>query len=142
MKSHTIKSSFEPTKNPCSILIVEDEAANRLAMSLFLERFGHTVTKVQNGIEAVNTALSEKFDIILMDIQLPGLDGVEATRRIRTEFAERELTAPIIIALTAHAMAGDREKLLSSGMDDYISKPLDLFDLIAIIDRHCARLID
>ncbi len=131
--SHTVASP--PTPLP-HILVVEDDVANRLALKIFLERQGYSTRTAENGVEAVKKALSEHFDIIIMDIQLPGLDGIEATRRIREGRHKAEMQLPVVIALTAHAMRDDREKILSCGLDDYISKPVDLYDLLKVIQKH------
>lgn len=108
---------------PLDILLVEDGIANqKLALGL-LERWGHTVTVANDGREALQSVESGTFDVILMDLQMPGMDGLEATVAIRER--ERETGAHIpIIAMTAHALKGDRERCLSSGMDGYLSKPV------------------
>jgi osomolarity two-component system sensor histidine kinase NIK1 len=106
------------------VLLVEDNRVNqKLALSL-LGKMGHLVTLAINGREAVELARMNSFDLVLMDIQMPVMGGVEATQRIRE--AERKTGGHIpIVALTAHAMAGDAEKYLSAGMDGYLSKPVE-----------------
>jgi len=105
------------------ILVAEDEYINKILMRTFLKQAGYHVTVVQNGREAVEAWRSGVFDCILMDIQMPEMDGYEAVARIR-EAEEKGEHIPVI-AMTAHAMAGDRRKCLAAGMDDYVSKPID-----------------
>jgi len=115
---------------PLSILLAEDSLANqKLAIGL-LKRWGHTVTVANNGREAVDLAAKTDYDLILMDIQMPELDGMEATALIRQEQARTGKRVPII-AMTAHAMKGDRKLCLDAGMDDYVSKPVRPHDLLA-----------
>lgn len=113
------------------ILIVEDNEMNRDMLSRRLERKGYTVVLAVDGGEGVAKATSEKPDIILMDMSLPVLDGWEATRRVKAD----PLTAKIpVIALTAHAMSGDREKTIEAGCDDYDTKPIELPRLLGKIE--------
>ncbi len=105
-----------------NVLLAEDGIANqKLAIGL-LKRWGHTVTVVENGSEAVNTWANGGFDVILMDVQMPVMDGLEATQTIRSKEAGTNLHVPII-AVTAHAMSGDRDKCVAAGMDGYVTKP-------------------
>ena len=120
--------------NARRILLVEDNIANRAVAAAILEKCGHSLVHAANGREAVEAAVREAFDLIFMDIQMPEMDGYEATRRIRAAEQTTGRHTPIA-AMTAHAMAGDRERCLSAGMDDYLSKPLDKTELFAIIDR-------
>src|SRR5579875_1250969 len=110
------------------ILLVEDNDLNRDMLSRRLQRRGYEILCAVDGIEGVALASSEAPDLILMDISLPGLNGWEATRRIRQN---RETAGIPIIALTAHAMSGDREKTLEAGCDEYETKPVDLNTLLA-----------
>jgi two-component system sensor histidine kinase/response regulator len=98
-----------------------------------LGKCGHTIVHAVNGREAVEAAAREAFDIIFMDVQMPEMDGFEATRRIR-EGEEAAGRHTPIVAMTAHVMAGDRERCLTAGMDDYLSKPLNKIDLFGILD--------
>ena len=107
------------------ILLAEDEAINRIVVLHMLRQLGYEADAVNNGIEALQALERDTYDVILMDIQMPDMDGFEVTRRIRG--ARRE--QPHIIALTAHALAGDRERCLAAGMNDYLSKPVRLLDL-------------
>ena len=110
------------------ILLVEDNDMNRDMLSRRLLRKGYEVVMALDGQQAVEMAAAEKPDLILMDMSLPVLDGWEATRRIKAAAATRGIP---VIALTAHAMSGDREKALESGCDDYDTKPIDLPRLLA-----------
>lgn len=105
------------------ILLVEDNDMNRDMLSRRLLRRGYDVVMALDGQQAVEMAAAEKPDLILMDMSLPVLDGWEATRRIKAAAETRGIP---VIALTAHAMSGDREKALESGCDDYDTKPIDL----------------
>ena len=105
------------------ILLVEDNDMNRDMLSRRLRRKGYEVVMALDGQQAVEMAAAEKPDLILMDMSLPVLDGWEATRRIKAAAETRGIP---VIALTAHAMSGDREKALESGCDDYDTKPIDL----------------
>jgi two-component system sensor histidine kinase/response regulator len=117
-------SPLSPTDGPGGhILLVEDNAINRAVVSGMLARFGYTVEIAVDGMEAVAKAECGGFDLILMDVQMPKLDGLGATKRIRA-LSGVAASAPIV-AMTANAMHGDRERCLASGMNDYISKPLD-----------------
>jgi len=117
------------------ILLAEDEAINQLAMRILLEKAGHRVAIAQNGQEVLDLLREQEFDCVFMDVQMPVMSGIEATRSIRTL---PDLTAKKdipIIALTAHAMSGDRESFLRAGMDDYLAKPVSLDDLVKAIMR-------
>lgn len=124
---------LDVAKRSLKILLAEDNAVNRMVASGMLENHGHLVVEATNGLEAIECVRVEGFDLILMDVQMPEMDGYEATRRIRQWDAAMGKRTPIL-ALTAHAMAGDRELCLNAGMDDYITKPLDGKTLIAKIN--------
>jgi CheY-like chemotaxis protein len=113
------------------ILIVEDNEMNRDMLSRRLERKGYTVVMAVDGGEGVEKAESETPDIILMDMSLPVLDGWEATRRVKANPATKHVP---VIALTAHAMAGDRDKTIEAGCNDYDTKPIDLPRLLGKIE--------
>jgi two-component system cell cycle response regulator DivK len=113
------------------ILLVEDNEMNRDMLSRRLQRKGYSVVIATDGEQGVAMARSERPDLILMDMSLPVLDGWEATRAIK---ASPEIAAVPVIALTAHAMAGDQEKCFEAGCDDYDTKPVDLPRLIAKIE--------
>jgi CheY-like chemotaxis protein/HPt (histidine-containing phosphotransfer) domain-containing protein len=115
------------------VLLVEDNAVNRRVAEHQLRKLHCTVTVATNGVEAVDLALGGVWDIILMDCQMPLLDGFDATRRIRERESGGRRTP--IIALTANALSGDRDICLAAGMDDYLTKPLDPLDLAACLQR-------
>jgi CheY-like chemotaxis protein len=113
------------------ILVVEDEDLHRKMMVKILGALGHTVLEAEDGFTAVNLATQRRPDLILMDINLPGMDGLTATRRLK----ENSATAWIpVIALTALAMTGDHEKILEAGCDDYIIKPLLIKPFVAKLE--------
>ena len=114
------------------ILLVEDNDLNRDMLSRRLQRRGYEVLLAVDGQQAVDIALSELPSLILMDISLPILDGYEATRRIKSEPQTQGIP---ILALTAHAMAGDREKSLEAGCDDYDTKPVEFGRLVGKIQK-------
>lgn len=119
---------------PRRVLLVEDNAVNRKVALAMLERGGHSVAVAENGKEAVRLAQTERFDLILMDIQMPEMDGLEATRVIRQREAETGSHVPII-AMTAHALKGDNERFLGAGMDGYIAKPFQQEALVEALAR-------
>jgi CheY-like chemotaxis protein len=119
-----------------TILVVEDNEENWDMISRRLQRRGYTVVRAADGQEAVEMAASERPDLILMDVSLPVMDGLEATRRIR---ARAETQSTPIIALTAHAMSGDRERALQAGCDDYHTKPVELPRLLAQMEALLAK---
>lgn len=119
---------------PLNVLLAEDSIINqKLAIGL-LERWGHRITVANDGREAVALALQQPFDVILMDIQMPELDGLDATREIREFEATAGKHTPII-AMTAHALQGDRERCLAVGMDDYLTKPIRFEQLFERMER-------
>jgi len=113
------------------ILLVEDNEMNRDMLSRRLERRGYDVVIAVDGQQGVDMAVAEPYDLILMDMSLPVIDGWEATRRLK---AMPEMRKIPIIALTAHAMSGDREKALEAGCDDYDTKPIELPRLLGKIE--------
>jgi CheY-like chemotaxis protein len=114
---------------PLAILLAEDNRVNQLLMVRLLEGRGHRVTVAGDGRVALDEVARYHFDVILMDVQMPGMDGLEATRILR----ERGVRTPII-AMTAHAMQGDRDKCLKAGMDAYVSKPIQPEEVFAVIE--------
>lgn len=116
------------------ILLTEDDKVNQLVTARMLKECGYSVDIANNGFEAVEMAKKNAYDIILMDIQMPGMDGIEATKRIR----ETDKMTPVI-ALTAYALHGDRERFLAQGMDEYISKPIKVEKLVYAIEKMIAE---
>jgi len=127
----------KPVSQPLRILLAEDNLFNQKVAMGMLERLGHALTIANNGREAVATFSKERFDLVLMDIQMPEMDGFEATSLIRQQQQQSGTKVPII-AMTAHAMTGDREKCLNAGMDDYISKPISRDELAKVIQHNSA----
>ena len=101
-----------------------------------LDTFGYTVACANNGKEALNMLEDHRFDLVLMDVQMPEMDGFEATQRIRSDRNGRFNTSIPIIAMTAHSMKGDREKCIEAGMDQYVAKPIDPEELKAVIQKY------
>jgi CheY-like chemotaxis protein len=128
-KNHHI----EPTSRPLRILLAEDNSVNRRVVIALLSKHGHSVTTVVNGREAVAAVAASQFDLVLMDVQMPEMDGHEATAVIRRSEQGRNTHIPII-ALTAHAMKDDRAECLDAGMDAYLSKPINVAEMFALID--------
>ncbi|MFI5097091.1 MAG: response regulator [Candidatus Acidiferrales bacterium] len=116
------------------ILLAEDNAINQLLATRMLEKQGHAVTLANNGKEALSALEREKFDVVLMDVQMPEMDGFEATAAIRKRENATAGQHQIVIAMTAHAIAGDRERCLKAGMDGYVSKPFRLAELLKEIE--------
>jgi CheY-like chemotaxis protein len=126
--------SFAETPKGIRILVAEDNPVNRLVAVRLLEKQGHKVQTAANGIEAVTEVEKQDFDLVLMDVQMPEMDGVDATKAIRLR--EKQTRKHVnIVAVTAHAMAADREICLAAGMDGYISKPMKKEDLLSTIER-------
>jgi len=115
------------------ILIVEDNEKNMYLISFLLKKNGYEVLEAWTGEEGVELAIKERPDLIIMDIQLPGIDGLEATKRIRESEADGKIP---IVALTSYAMTGDREKALNAGCTGYLEKPIDPETFIGEIEKH------
>jgi len=120
-------------QGPLRILVVEDNSVSEMVITRLLYKLGHDVATAANGREAIDSLAAERFDLVFMDVQMPVMDGVEATRRIRQGEAGADNVHLPIIALTAHAMAGDKEKFVAAGMDTYLSKPLEGTALKSVI---------
>ncbi|MDP9484107.1 MAG: response regulator, partial [Chloroflexota bacterium] len=115
------------------ILVAEDNAVNQKLALRLLERMGYAADVAENGLEAISALERKRYDVVLMDVQMPELDGLEATRRIVSRWAPGE--RPTIVAMTANAMDSDREMCLAAGMDDYLSKPIRTAELAAALGR-------
>ena len=114
-------------RHPLRILLAEDNAVNQKLALRVLEQMGYRADVASNGIEAVESIERQIYDVILMDVQMPEMDGLDATRNIRKL---AQVTQPHIIAMTANAMEGDREMCIAAGMNDYVSKPIRVNELI------------
>ena len=123
-------------RRPLRILVAEDHAVNRRLVTTILEKRGHTIVQVEDGkqaCDAVAASGAEPFDVVVMDLQMPEMGGLEATELIRQREAGTGRRVPIV-ALTAHAMKGDRDRCIAGGMDDYLSKPIDTPLLVATVE--------
>ena len=123
-------------QTPLDVLLVEDHPINQKLATNLLERWGHRVTLAENGKLAVEVMRGRRFDIVLMDMMMPVMDGLEATRQIRVAEMENSVPRTPIIAMTANAMQGDRENCLEVGMDDYIAKPIKSQDLQQLLRQY------
>jgi len=121
------------------ILFAEDDVVTRMAITKLLEKAGHRVVTVVNGIDALKKLEEDVFDLILMDIQMPKMDGLETTRIIRFQYRFEAIRDIPIIALTAYAMSGDREKFIGAGMNAYVSKPVNIEALEEVIAKVMSR---
>jgi signal transduction histidine kinase/FixJ family two-component response regulator len=135
--SRAPEATTEKTKDAAAhrILLVEDNHVNRLVAQKMLAHAGHVVQTAEHGHEAIEHLQSGAFDLILMDVQMPEMDGYEATRRIRAGAAGKQAASVPIIALTANALSGDREAAKDAGMDDYISKPFSRSQLVEMVRK-------
>jgi CheY-like chemotaxis protein len=132
----TASRDHEPrsSRRPLRVLLAEDNAVNRKLAARLLQKWGHGVTVVEDGSAALRALDEEEFDLVLMDVQMPVMDGLTACAEIRKREAAGGRRLPVI-ALTAHAMAGDRERCLAAGMDAYLSKPVRAEELMRAIDE-------
>jgi CheY-like chemotaxis protein len=120
------------TRHPLSILLAEDNAVNQKLALRLLRNMGYQADLAVDGLEAIAALERNPYDVVLMDVQMPELDGLEATRRIRAQWPDRRLH---IVAMTANAMAGDRDACLAAGMNDYVSKPIGPAELATALER-------
>ena len=138
---HQMPTEFHPeeqvlrAKDRC-ILLVDDDETTQFHLARLLEKNGFSVTVVENGKKALREFQENGFDCILMDVQMPVMDGLEASKQIRN--CENKSNSIPIIALTAYTMIGDREKFLEAGMDDYIAKPVEKDELMEVLERNCS----
>ena len=128
------RHSLREEKNRIRILLAEDNAVNQTLAVRILEKRGYAVTVAPDGQAAVDAYGSEEFELVLMDIQMPGMDGFEATAAIREIEKQKGGHIPIV-AMTAHALVGDQERCIASGMDGYVSKPIRTSELFAVVER-------
>ena len=133
------KRNFAPVARLLRVLLAEDNKVNQRVAAKILESRGHFVLLADTGRQAVDLFQKEPVDIILMDLQMPEMDGIEATRAIRRMEAGSHTP---IVALTAHAMTTDRERCILAGMDDYLSKPISPDRLIATVEQHTSTLAE
>ena len=119
------------------ILIAEDDPTNQQIARVWLSRNGHSVTIVPDGQACVDRYCAESFDVVLMDIKMPVMTGIEAAVEIRRRENANKASRIPIIAITASAMTGDREEFLASGMDDYLAKPYRVRELDIVLQRTC-----
>jgi CheY-like chemotaxis protein len=132
MKDKKVKMSADfATKNPMRILIAEDNRVNQKLAVRILGKLGYDPDIVEDGKEALEEVSKVNYDLILMDVQMPEMDGLEATRMIRLCLSAQ----PVIIAMTANSMQGDREECINAGMDDYISKPVNIDELVIMLEK-------
>jgi CheY-like chemotaxis protein len=127
----------ETVRRRLRVLVADDNAINRMVTERMLQRSGHTVALAENGLQAMEMALAGRFDLVLMDVQMPEMDGLAATVAIRR--AETAARRTPIVGLTAHAFRGDRDRCLDAGMDDYVAKPVRREELEAAMARALRR---
>jgi signal transduction histidine kinase/DNA-binding response OmpR family regulator len=140
MAGHTARPRIDPTmgaRHPLRILLAEDNAVNQKLAMRILQQMGYRADLASNGIEAVESVQRQAYDVVLMDVQMPELDGLDATRRI-CELMEAP-QRPYIVAMTANAMQGDEEMCLAAGMDDYLTKPIRVDRLVAALNNATPR---
>jgi CheY-like chemotaxis protein len=133
------RAGAAPVRAPLRVLVAEDNAVNQRLALLLLEKQGHRADVVGNGAEALEALERGRYDVVLMDVQMPEMDGLEATRRIHERWASER---PRIIAVTAGAMSEERDRCLAAGMDDYLSKPIRVEELTAALDDVARRSQD
>lgn len=120
-----------------NILVAEDNLVNQKLIGHILTRLGYDFALKENGKEVIDELMENHYDVLLMDVQMPEMDGLEATRFIRKDNRKQ----PVIIALTANAMQGDQEECLQAGMNDYLSKPVKLEELVKMLEKWHVQVI-
>lgn len=136
MKTENLPSVEGQTGTPKRILVIEDQELNRKVVRIVLQSKGYTVVEATDAVEALASLEDAIPQLILMDIALPGQSGEDLTKRIKANLAWVDIP---IIALTAAAMSGDRERILKAGCDDYLSKPIDIKVLVERVETHLKR---
>ncbi len=134
----TLLNSDFAGKHPLNILIAEDNLINQKLITRVLNKLGYEPQLVENGVQVIEKAREMKPDVIFMDVHMPEMDGLQATRAIRASFKDQ----PMIVAMTANAMAEDKEECLASGMDDYISKPIKMEELLSMLQKLSSKALD
>jgi len=134
---HALKDA---DKRKVRILLAEDNIVNQKLALRLIEKFGFRADAVANGKEAINALALIPYDLVLMDVQMPVMGGFEATRNIRSAESKVHNHDVPIIAMTAHAMKGDREKCMAEGMNDYISKPISAGQLNDVLEKYISKL--
>ena len=126
-------------RHPLSILVAEDNLINQMLVQMMLEALGYSCDIVNHGREVLTAIENREYDLILMDVEMPEMDGIEASRALRMRLGQQD--APQIIAVTAHVLAGSRERFLAAGMNDFVAKPVIIDELrAALIRAHEAKL--
>jgi CheY-like chemotaxis protein len=139
---YSLQDARVPPRTILSVLVAEDNAVNQLLATRLLEKRGHRVVMTANGREALEALAIDKFDLVLMDVQMPEMDGIQATVALREREKEKgDGFRQPIIALTAHVMKGDQERCLAAGMDGYLTKPIRPQELDAILEIYLTRRI-
>ena len=136
MKTPNASPAGKQTQTHQRILVIEDQELNRKVVRIVLQSKGYTVVEATDAVEAIKSLEEAVPQLILMDIALPGQSGEELTRKIKANLAWMDIP---IIALTAAAMTGDRERILKAGCDDYLSKPIDIKVLVERVETHLKR---
>ena len=124
---------------PLQLLLADDNPINQKVGLSVLQKLGYRAEVVQNGLEVLKALEHKAYDVLLLDVQMPEMDGLEATRKIHQRWSEDQ--RPRIIAMTGNALLGDREKCLEAGMDDYISKPVRIRELQSVLERWAGRIV-
>jgi CheY-like chemotaxis protein len=127
-------SAHVPSRKPFRVLLAEDNIVNQKVALRLLERLGYRPDVAANGLEVLEALHRQPYDLVLMDVQMPEMDGLTATHRLRQDLSA--IRQPLIVAMTADAMEGDRERCLEAGMDDYLAKPVLLDDLKVLLERY------
>jgi CheY-like chemotaxis protein/anti-sigma regulatory factor (Ser/Thr protein kinase) len=137
--THADESELRTSTKPLSVLLVEDHEINRKLAQIMLQRMGHTFVLANDGQQALDCLDQENFDVVLLDVMMPVMDGLTALKLWRERESERGLPRTTVLMVTAHAMTGDRERFMAAGADGYVSKPMSEASLRKEINRACLR---